>query len=156
MKFIVIERIFVSIVIIYLGVYLLYRLGYKKSFLPTQQEDIKHNVDPIVIEWRNKHAKLINGLILTVLLAMLIAGIYAVIIPFGKDFKYVISNKYPEFQGVIVNDLKKSSKIWFGQEVIIRNGKEEIRVDIVADNLQKGDSITVFYLPNSKAGVLSE
>lgn len=156
MKFIVLERIFVSIIIIYLGIYLLYRLGYKKSFMPTQQEDIKHNVDPIVIEWRNKHAKLISGLILIVLLAILIAGIYAVIIPFGKDFKYVISNKYPEFQGVIVNDIKNNRRKWLGQKVIISNGKDKIEVDLVVNNKKRGDSVNIIYLPNSKVGVLSD
>lgn len=156
MKLIILERIFVSLIIIFLCIFLLYRICYKKSFLPTSREDIKRNIDPLVIEWRNKHAKVISGLILSVLLAIIIIGIYMVVIPFWKDLKYVIRNKYPEIEGVIINDIKKSNRAWFGQEVIIRNGKEEIKVDIVADDLQRGDSITVLYLPNSKVGVLSE
>lgn len=156
MKFIIFKWSFVSLGLIFWCIYLLYRICYKKTFLPTPQEDIKSNVDPLVAQWRNKHAKVISGLALGVLLPIIFIGIYVIVIPFCKDLKYVIRNEYSEFEGVIVNDIKKSNKVGFGQEVIIRNDKEEIKVDIVADDLQRGDFVTVQYLPNSKTGVLLE
>lgn len=156
MKLILLERIIAAFGIIFLCIYLLYRICYIKSILPTQYEDLRHNVDPLIVEWRNKHAKVISGVVLSLLIIMIIIGMYGVVIPFGKDLRYIIGNDYPKFEGIVMDNIKRRSKKLIGQDVIISNGQEKIRIQIAADNLKKGDSVTVIYLPNLQIGALSE
>lgn len=154
MGIIILEHLILSVFTIGCCLYILYRIFYLKSFLPTEEEDKKNKVDPNIATWRNKHGKLFTGGILSVSIPMLILCIYLIVIPFGKDMKYIVGNKYPEVEGVIVNDMRENGGYKYGQTVIISNGKEEIEVHLTTDNLKKGDYIAVVYLPNSKVGVL--
>lgn len=112
MKFIIWEHVVISIIILSLCLYLSYRVFYKKSILPTKQEDTKNKVDPRVIEWRNKHAKICSLVYVIMLGTIIVFGMWIIVIPFLCDMKYIITNDYPQFEGKIVNDVKPRGKTW--------------------------------------------
>lgn len=74
-------------------------------------------------------------------------------IPVLKDIKYMISGEYPQITGKIMNEVIKGGRAWRDTLIISSNGTE---VELSVDSLsyQKGDIVTVLYLPNIKAGVI--
>lgn len=74
-------------------------------------------------------------------------------IPVLKDIKYMIFGEYPQITGEIMNEVIKGGRAWRDTLIISSNGTE-IQLSVDSLSYQKGDIVTVLYLPNTKAGVI--
>jgi len=130
--------------------YILYRLIIKKGFLPP----VGKGGWPEVRAWRDKHRKKFNIIITLVMLGIVIPGNVVLTVPYLRDFKYIISREYPQFEGEIVNEVIRSKGRAKTEKIVIQNGQEtlEINVDVGSEN--KGDFISVQYLPHLGMGVV--
>ena len=64
-----------------------------------------------------------------------------------------MSGKYQLITGEITNEIEKNGTAWRDTVILLSNGK---KVELSVDSLsyQKGDIVTIMYLPNTKAGVI--
>ena len=67
--------------------------------------------------------------------------------------KYIVSGEYQLITGEITNEIVKNGSAWRDTVILLSNGK---KVELSVDSLsyQKGDIVTIMYLPNTKAGVI--
>lgn len=74
-------------------------------------------------------------------------------IPVLKDIKYIVSGEYQLITGEITNEIEKNGSAWRDTVILLSNGK---KVELSVDSLsyQKGNIVTIMYLPNTKAGVI--
>lgn len=76
-----------------------------------------------------------------------------VAIPVLKDVKYVVSNEYSYVTGEIVNDVIKTGRAW-RDRLVISDGNNLLELSVDSLSFEKGDVVTVKYLPNTYAGVI--
>ena len=67
--------------------------------------------------------------------------------------KYIVSGKYQLITGEIKNEIVKNGKAW-RDTVIILSEEKKVKLSVNSLSYQKGDIVTVMYLPNTKAGVI--
>lgn len=74
-------------------------------------------------------------------------------LPVVKDIKYMVSGEYKQITGEITNDIVKKGRAWRDTLIISSEG-EKIELSVNSLSYEKGDIVTVMYLPNTKAGVI--
>ena len=76
-----------------------------------------------------------------------------VAIPVLKDVKYIVSGEYSYVSGEIVNDVIKTGRAW-RDRLVISDGNNLLELSVDSLSFEKGDLVTVKYLPNTYVGVI--
>lgn len=130
--------------------YMLYRLVTKRGFLPPPGK----GGYPEVREWRDKHRKSINVIIAIVMTALIIPGNVIIAVPFLRDFKYVVSRDYPQFEGEIVSEVRTVKGRVKRQKIVLQLGEDTLEVSVDVEDKNKGDHIRIMYLPHLNMGAI--
>jgi len=130
--------------------YTSYVLVTKRGFLPP----LGKGGYPEVREWRDKHKKSINIIIAIVMTALIIPGNVIIAVPFLRDFKYVVSRDYPQFEGEIVSEVRTVKGRAKSQKIVIQSGEDTLEVSVDVGGKNKGDYIRIMYLPHLNMGAM--
>lgn len=84
---------------------------------------------------------------------ILILGM-VVALPIFKDAKYILSGNYPQFSGEIQTTINKTDKRTRRDRFIISNGENQLEISAYAHEYDKGDYVTVQYLPHCEMGTI--
>lgn len=154
MKDIILQYSLATIFSLYIIVWSCYRLFYKRTFLPSPKQDEKNKVDPMVVEWRNKHRIAFEIFYITLIGAILIFTFFCGTIPFCKDLPYILTDEYLYFNGEIVNEYQGSRRWGNRTLMVIESNDKTLTLSIQAESVKKGDYVEVKYLPNTETGVV--
>lgn len=75
-------------------------------------------------------------------------------LPMFKDAKYILSGNYPQFSGEIQTTINKTDKRTRRDRFIISNGGNQLEISAYAHEYDKGDYVTVQYLPHCEMGTI--
>ena len=75
-------------------------------------------------------------------------------LPMFKDAKYILSGDYPQFSGEIQTTINKTDKRTRRDRFIISNGENQLEISAYAHEYNKGDYVTVQYLPHCEMGTI--
>lgn len=86
--------------------------------------------------------------------AFIIPGNVIVAVPFLRDFKYVASRDYPQFEGEIVSDVRTVKGRAKRQKIVLQSGEDILEVSVDVESKNKGDYIRIMYLPHLNMGAM--
>lgn len=152
MKGIIIQYIVFLLMVFGILCAAIYVIFIKKRFFHTEEEYRLMNMPQEQLEMCLKLRKILEipMRILTVIAAVFVLWVAT---PVLKDMKYIVSGKYQLITGEITNEIVKNGKAW-RDTVIILSEEKKVKLSVNSLSYQKGDIVTVMYLPNTKAGVI--
>lgn len=127
----------------------IYVMFVKRRFFHTEEEYRLMNMPKEKLEICLKLRRILEipMRILTIITALFVLWIAIPVL------KYIVSGEYQLITGEITNEIVKNGSAWRDTVILLSNGK---KVELSVDSLsyQKGDIVTIMYLPNTKAGVI--
>lgn len=152
MKGIIIQYIVFLLIVFGILCTTIYIIFIKKRFFHTEEEYRLMNMPQEQLEMCLKLRKILEipMRILTVIVAVFVLWVAT---PVLRDMKYIVSGKYQLITGEITNEIVKNGKAW-RDTVIILSEQKKVKLSVNSLSYQKGDIVTVMYLPNTKAGVI--
>ncbi len=154
MKQYFVECILISISFLTFFTLTMYVLITNKGIFPSKEEYINLNRKNLSEEQIKTNLKLKKYLEIPIIIIIIIILILhmVVLVPFFEDVKYIINGNYPQFSGEITNEINKENKWTERDHFIISNGTDQLEIIAFDDDYEKGDYITVEYLPHCKVG----
>ena len=131
-----------------------YVLFIKKRFFHTEEEYRLMDMPKEQLAICLKLRKILEGP-MKILMVLTSLFVLWVSLPVVKDIKYMVSGEYKQITGEITNDIVKKGRAWRDTLIISSEG-EKIELSVNSLSYEKGDIVTVMYLPNTKAGVIVE
>lgn len=135
-------------------VFVVYIVFIRKGVFPSRQEYL--NRDDLTEEERKtclkikKYFEIPFMIIITIILVLEMI----IVLPILKDTKYIISGNYPQFSGKIETTINKTDKRTRRDRFVIFNGEKQLEISAYAHNYDKGDYVTVKYLPHCEMGTI--
>ena len=127
----------------------IYVMFVKRRFFHTEEEYRLMNMPKEKLEICLKLRRILEipMRILTIITALFVLWVAIPVL------KYIVSGEYQLITGEITNEIVKNGSAWRDTVILLSNGK---KVELSVDSLsyQKGDIVTIMYLPNTKAGVI--
>lgn len=154
MQRIVAECLMFIFIFVLLFVFVVYIVIIKKRLFPSKQEYLsredlsKEQIDTCLKI--KKYFEFPFMLIITIILVFQMV----IVLPIFKDVKYILSGNYPQFSGEIQTTINKTDKRTRRDRFIISNGKNQLEISAYAQKYDKGDYVTVQYLPHCEVGTI--
>lgn len=142
----------IFLIIVFLIVCVVYIIFWKKRVFHSEEEYRAMNMPQEQLRLCLKLSKVLEYPIRVLMIATAAVAIW-VAIPVIKDVKYVVSNEYSYVTGEIVNDVIKTGRAW-RDRLVISDGNNLLELSVDSLSFEKGDVVTVKYLPNTYAGVI--
>ena len=130
----------------------IYVMFVKRRFFHTEEEYRLMNMPQEQLEMCLKLRKILE-IPMRILTVITVVFVLWVATPVLRDMKYIVSGKYQLITGEITNEIVKNGKAW-RDTVIILSEEKKVKLSVNSLSYQKGDIVTVMYLPNTKAGVI--
>lgn len=143
--------IFLIIVFLILCV-VVYTIFWKKRVFHSEEEYRAMNMPQEQLRLCLKLSKVLEYPIRVLMIATAVFVIW-VAIPVLKDVKYIVSGEYSYVTGEIVNDVIKTGRAW-RDRLVISDGNNLLELSVDSLSFEKGDIVTVKYLPNTYAGII--
>lgn len=154
MQRIVAECLMFIFIFVLLFVFVVYIVIIKKRLFPSKQEYLsredlsKEQIDTCLKI--KKYFEFPFMLIITIILVFQMV----IVLPIFKDVKYILSGNYPQFSGEIQTTINKTDKRTRRDRFIISNGENQLEISAYAQKYDKGDYVTVQYLPHCEVGTI--
>lgn len=135
-----------------LFVFVVYIVFIRKGIFPSKQEYLnRKDLSKEQINTCLKIKKYFEIPFMIIMTIILILGM-TIALPILRDVKYMVSGNYPQFSGEIKTTIVKTDKRTRRDKFVISNGKKQLEISAYANNYDKGDYVTVQYLPHCEVG----
>lgn len=126
----------------------------RKGIFPSKQEYLsREDLSKEQINTCLKIKKYFEIPFMIIITVILILGM-AIALPIFQDAKYILSGNYPQFSGEIQTTINKTDKRTRRDRFIISNGENQLEISAYTHEYDKGDYVTVQYLPHCETGTI--